>query len=149
MVLLFWALSLFSSANASSFGYGGSNLPTVVEGPVINMLRNHYCKGGGQTLYLSRDIIRTSAFLADQKMTEDLYYENGSVWIGSLYSKWDDTTVFADIPRSFFPMLEKDIYHGVMHDEFASLLRVRCAQGEQLVPYTIEEIPETTITVGQ
>jgi hypothetical protein len=157
MVLLFWALSLFSSANASSFTYGDNDgdgvmetLPLVVEGPVVNLLKSHYCEGKGKVLWLPRDVIRTPAFLADQKVADDMWYdEDKSIWLGSLYNTWNDQTIFADIPRDYRLVRLSDSYRGIMHLEFAQLLRVSCPVGTVPVAYVIEEIPETTIKLGR
>lgn len=157
MVLLFWALSLFGSASASSFNYGDNDgdgvmetFPTVVEGPIVNQLKTHYCTGGGKPMWLSRETIRTEAFLADQKIAEDMWFDNDkSIWLGSLYSTWNDQTIFADIPRDYDLVTLKDVYRGIMHLEFANLLRVSCPGGEAPVAYVIEEITETTIVLGR
>jgi len=157
MVLLFWALSLFSSASASSFNYGDNNgdgvmetFPTVVDGPIVNQLKSHYCVGNGKTLLLSREAIRTEAFLADQKIADDMWYDEGkSIWLGSLYDKWDDKTIFADIPRDYTLIQLRDTYRGIMHLEFAQLLRVSCPPGITPVAYVIEEIPDTAFTVDR
>lgn len=157
MVLLFWALSLFGSANASSFNYGDSNgdgvmesLPTVVDGPVVKLLKDHYCTGNGKVLLLPRDVIRTDAFLADQKAADDMWFDDDKrIWLGSLFSTWNDQTIFADIPRDYQLVRLKDTYRGIMHLEFAGLMRVSCPNGIKPVAYVIEEIPETTITMGR
>lgn len=157
MVLLFWALSLFGAASASSFNYGDNNgdgametFPTVVEGPIVNQLKSHYCEGGGKALQLSRETIRTEAFLADQKIAEDMWFDNDkSIWLGSLFSTWNDQTIFADIPRDYNLVMLKDTYRGIMHIEFAQLLRVSCPDGAAPVAYIIEEIPEKTIVLGR
>lgn len=157
MVLLFWALSLFGAASASSFNWGDNNgdgvmetFPTVVEGPIVNQLKTHYCVGNGKTMLLSRETIRTEAFLADQKIADDMWYDEGkSIWLGSLYDKWDDKTIFADIPRDYTLIQLRDTYRGIMHLEFAQLLRVSCPAGVTPVAYVIEEITETTNVLGR
>lgn len=139
MVLLFWALSLFNVAQAHSFNYDENNRPTVVEGPVIQVLKEHYCTGGGNKLYLPRDVIRTEAFAADQARVDAAYREGGWIWVDSLFPTWDDKTIFADVPRDYDLLRTRGKYRGFMRANLAVLLNVRCPGGAAPIPYILEE----------
>lgn len=141
MVLLFWALSLFGTASAHSMNYDEDNRPTVVEGPVIQRLKEHYCTGRGEKLYLPRATIRTAAFSADQAKVDEAYRAGGWIWVGSLFPTWNDTTIFADIPRDYDLLRKRGKYRGFMRANIATLLNVSCSDGKRPVPYILEEVP--------
>ena len=156
MVLLFWALSLFNHANAHSGAWGDTdgdgdldNVPKIVVGPVIEALKEHYCTGNGKTLYLPQEIVRTKSFEADRAKTDAVYLSGGWVWLDTLVDKWDDETIFADIPRHDRKLRAADFYIGYMDQEHASILQVTCPAGTAITPYRIMEIPETTISIGR
>jgi hypothetical protein len=156
MVLLFWALSLFNHANAHCGAWGDTdgdghidNVPKIVEGPVIQTLKAHYCTGRGKTLYLPRETVRSEAFNADRVKTDDIYRSGGWVWLDTLVDTWDDETIFADIPRHDRKLRAADFYIGYMDQEHASMLHVTCPTGTAITSYKIMEIPETTIKLGR
>lgn len=157
MVLLFWAHLFASQAVASSVNYGDfnkdgilDNAPKVVAGPRIQLLKDHFCTGEGKTLYLPREVLRNEAFQADQQMADYYWYEmDQMIWVGSLYTTWDDTTIFGDIPRNYELLRKNDVYVGRMVKDIALILDVQCKGGKAPRAYAIMEIPETTITVGQ
>ena len=145
MVLLFWALSLFGTASAHSLNYDEDNLPTVVEGPTIQILKEHYCTGRGEKLYLQREVIRTAAFAADQAKVDEAYRNGGWIWVDSLFPTWNDTSIFADIPRDYDLLRKRGKYRGFMRAKIAKFLNVRCPDGNQPIPYILEEVPVEVI----
>lgn len=157
MVLLFWAHLFVSQAFASSVNYGDfdkdgdvDNAPQIVVGPRIQQLKNHFCVGEGKTLYLPSEVIRNKAYQADQQQVD--YYWNvmdEMIWVGSLYSTWDDETIFADIPRNYELLRKNDVYVGKMTKDISLILNVQCKDGKSPRSYAIMEIPETTITMGR
>lgn len=147
MVLLFWAHLLSSTAHATIFNFWGvvpdadGNLqevyspPPVTDGPVINLLRDHYCTGNGSNLVLPAEVVYNDAFLNEMKIDADLWENEGKIWIGG-QDRWDDKTIFADIPFDSVLWDNNKTYHGLMNSPMARLLNVSCSSGKP-VNYTV------------
>ena len=147
MVFLFCAYLLSSTANASIFNFWGQTVdekgnlvtvyepPPIVEGPVIKQLRDHFCTGGGEPLYLTKDVVYNAAFKEEMELDARLWAEQRKILVRG-QEQWDDKTIFADIPFDLTLWETGGLYHGLMREPMAKLLSVDCGE-KKLSYYTI------------
>ena len=147
MILLFWAHLLSSTANATICKFwglvtleDGKNVtvyepPPTEHGPVIELLRDHYCTGNGKDLHLPNSVVFNDVFVNEMKIDAYLWETERKIWFGG-QARWDDKTIFADIPFDSFLWDNDKVYHGLMNTPMAHLLNVECGDQEP-VNYTI------------
>jgi hypothetical protein len=143
MVLLFWAHLLSSNAHATIVNFvdcsGPNNCtyepPPTTAGPVIEKMKDHFCTGSGEPLYLPKEVIYSDAFKREMRI-RNRERRRGWIWIGG-QSHWGDNTIFADLPFKLSVFREQGIFVGIMNNSMAGLLDVHCDGDAAPVKYNI------------
>lgn len=147
MVLLFWAHLLSSPAHATIFNFWGVvpdasgnarvayEPPPITEGPVIKLLRDHFCTGEGQALVLPKEVVQNPSFVETRALEARLWKEEMTIYTGG-QAAWNDQTIFADMPFELSSWEKYGVFRGLMESQMAGLLSANCGDKEP-VPYMV------------